>query len=432
VYGRSSAGACLALLAFTGSAVAQSTSTDAWQLGSLTPSWIRFSGLARVRLEAPSGHGLVAGDRDGYLLSRVRLNVAVTPASWLKFTAEMQDTRAAGHTGPAPAAMQNPADLRLAYFQLGGEGSRASARVGRQDVHFGAGRLIGLPDWGNSSRTFDVIRSTFAVTGARFEVLAGSVVYTDGTRFDRHKPGEHVYASYNTFDKLIPGGVLDLYFIVKTADGIAAELGSIGNGSVYSSGGRTAGKLPNGFDYSAELVRQWGSWSSDGVSATAGTYTAGWTAASLKSKPRLSADYSHASGDASAKDGRRGTFDALYGTHQPFYSITPMFAWRNARILRTGVAFLAAKNVKVTVDGRDYRLATVQDGLYNASAARSILNRAATSTHVGHGIDAQVAWTLPEGLQLIAGGGKIFAGTYLKQSGKGNYLYPVIALVKRF
>lgn len=394
--------------------------------------WLRLSGQLRGRYEMPSGDGLVTGDHDAYLLSRARLNISLTPARWLSLYSELQDTHAAGYNGTAPASLRDPLDLRNAWIQIGGgEGSSVAVRAGRQDVHLGAGRLIGYPDWGNSSRSFDAVRGTFNTRYARFELLAGSVVLTDGTRFDRHKSGEHVYASYNTFTHLVPGAAVDGYLIIKSADAITSEVGRAGDGLVFTGGARVAGKRDRA-DYSFELANQWGTWAADTIGSTAGTYTVGWLLKDSSMKPRLSADFSHASGDRSPKDGRRGTFDVLYANQQPYFSLTGLLGWRNTRAWRAGLDLQLTKFLRMTVDGRDFRLATIQDGLYNGSGTRVVLNRNATTRHIGEGLDSQLVWTLSHATQVSVGVGRVFASGYLKESGKGNFTYPFISCTKRF
>ena len=305
-------------------------------------------------------------------------------------------------------------------------------RAGRQEIALGNSRLISIGPWSNTSKTFDAIRTAFFYPGLRFELIAGSPVLADGARFDRHKPGEHFYASYNTFSKLVPGGQVEPYFIAKTVVGATGELGSRGDAVVYTGGLRWAGSFASRFDYSAESLRQWGTWAADRIRAAAGTYTFGWTINHSPYRPRVSADYSFGSGDRNPADGTRGALDLLYGNNQPFFSYTGVFCWRNIRTLRAGADFSARKNVKVVLDYRDFYLATVADAWYNSAGNRIVLNRKATSSHVGEGPDTQLVWSAGPCGQVTVGVAKVLAGAYLRQSGKGGYLYPYLGWGKQF
>jgi len=426
--------AAVSVLVAAATAFAQGASNEVHLLDPYLPAWLAIGGQLRGRLEVPAGADLVPGSGDPYLLTRLRLNVAVRPWTWLTLFAEAQDTHALGYDGTPPATMQDPLDLRAAYLELKSGGDRGIIlRAGRQEIALGNSRLISIGPWSNTAKTFDAIRTAWFRPGLRFELIAGSLVQVDGARFDRHKPGEHFYASYNTLSKLVPLSQLEPYFIAKTVVGVAGELGSRGRAVVYTGGMRWTGAFARRFDYSAEMLRQWGAWAADRVRAAAGTYTFGWTIHDSPHRPRVSADYSFGSGDRNPADGTRGALDLLYGNNQPFFSYTGMFCWRNIRTLRAGADFSARKNVKVVLDYRDFYLATVADAWYNSAGNRIVLNPKAASSHVGEGPDTQFVWTAGPYGQFTVGMAKVFAGAYLRQSGKGSgYLYPYLGWGKQF
>ena len=398
------------------------------------PGWLRIGGQLRGRMELPAGSDLLQGSSGSYLLTRFRLNITVRPLKWLTMFGETQDTRALGYGGTPPATMQDPLDLRAAYLELrSGDDHGVMVRAGRQEMALGNSRVISIGPWSNTSKSFDVIRLALYRPGLRFELIAGSFVQADGARFDRHKPGEHFYASYNTLSRLVPHSQLEPYFITKTVTGATSESGSRGHALVYTGGLRWTGNLGTRFDYSVEMLRQWGTWAVDRVRAAAGTYTLGWTVSDSVRRPRVSLDYSFGSGDHNPADGVRGALDLLYGNNQPFFSYTGLFSWRNIRTLRAGADFNARKNVRVILDYRDFHLATVADAWYNAAGNRIVLNTGATSSHVGQGPDTQLVWTAGPYGQVTVGVAAVFAGAYLRQSRKGSgYLYPYLSWGKQF
>jgi hypothetical protein len=398
------------------------------------PRWLGITGQIRGRVEVPGGSDFTTNSFEPYLLTRLRLGISIKPARWLRFYGEVQDTRALGYDGQPPANLQNPLDLRQGYVELNSGGSRGvSVRAGRQEMAIGSSRLLSIGPWSNTSKSFDAVRMAAYFPGVRFEWIAGSLVQTDGTRFDRHKPGEHFYASYNTFSRLVRRGSIEPYFIVKTTVNTTGEIGPRGDAVVYTGGLRWLGTLPGRFDYSAEMIRQWGSWGADRVSAEGGTYTLGWRISEYGWKPRLSSDYSFGSGDRNPKDGVRGGLDTIYGANQPFFSYTGMVSWKNIKTVRAGADFAPAKELKLLLDYRDYWLYTVQDAFYSASNTQIVLNRKATSDHLGHGPDVQASRAFGRWGQATIGIAAIISGEYLKQSGRrSGYLYPYVMWMKQF
>jgi hypothetical protein len=399
------------------------------------PSWIRFGGELRGRFEDPSNIGWVAGTGDAYYLNRFRLSVLVKPLPWLRFYAQTQDARAGSYPGSQPNTVYNPFDIRQAYVALGSEGKNGFAlKVGRQDITLGSGRLISPSGWLNANRSFDAFVGSYNGDAMKVDVIDASTVLIDPTRLDRHKPGDRVMGGYFTFGKILPGMSIEPYVLVHRNIAIASETGVLGNATVPTGGFRVIGKAPMRFDYSAEFAQQWGYYSSDRVSANAGFYSAGWRVNDSTYKPHFSLQYAHASGDGSAKDGTRHTFDQIYpyGTHDMF-GLADQMGWKNMRNARAGFDVMATRKLKVMAYFEEMYLANTQDGLYNSSGTRTILNRKATSRHVGSEPDIEAWYTWSKYLSFGAGLGRLFPGEYLKESTKVNgYVYPFLSWTASF
>ena len=403
--------------------------------GSLLPGWLRINASIRGRIE-DNITGMKGDVTDTYYLNRIRLDVSVVPLSWLSFFTQLQDARVfGGYTpGPPSGSFEDPFDLRQGWVQLGkSEESGQSIRFGRQEIIYGDGRIIGPGDWSNSGKDYDALRGRFVRPGVTLEMIAGSVVLTNPNGFDWHKPGEHVYGSYNTFNRLLPRTSIEPYYFMKTVLGVTGEKGPRSNSMEDIFGMRVAGKLPAWFDYTLEWVHEGGNYAHDHIDAIGYVYTAGWTMKPAPWKPRISGDLDYASGDSNSKDGVRGTFDLIYGSQQPFFSLTGLVGWKNIRNERAGVDFSPRKNMKVAVDFRNFNLATVQDGFYNAQATRVFLDRAATSAHVGEGVDTKLTLDWAHSLVTTFGVGTLSPGEYLHEVKQySTYIYPYFTFTKRF
>jgi hypothetical protein len=398
------------------------------------PSWLQVGGQIRGRFEYPSGTSLLSNATDGYYLSRIRVDFGVRPARWLRFFVQAQDARVGAYnSAPASASYYNPMDLRQGYVELETEGAvSARLRAGRQELAFGGERLIGPADWG-MSRTFDAIDLSLARGRAAVDLVAGSAVQVDASRFDRHKPGEHFYGAYGSLKGLLRGLTIEPYILFKQNLVIKSEAGGAGDALVSSPGVRLTGNLRGGFDYAGEGIVQRGSWSADRVSARAATGTLGWTVPGASWKPRFSAEYNYASGDPTVKDGSRNTFDQFYPSNHNYYGMIDQFGWKNMKNYRFGFDFAAAKKLKVRADFNEFYLATVQDALYASSGSSEVLNRKATSAHVGAEINAVAVYQWTKIWKFGAGLGHLYAGDYLKQSKCAfGYTYPYVMFAGSF
>jgi Alginate export len=229
---------------------------------------LKFTGAVRIRWEASVGSDFAPTPADSYVISRARLGVAFKPSPWLRFFGEAQDSRVLFYKVTPSNTVSDPFEFRQGYVEAGAlEGNGVKVRVGRQDLTFGEGRLVGTGDWSNITKSFDIARGTVTTRLFTMDVVAGSPVLADPARMDRHKPGEHFYVDYMTFKKLIPRASVDAYFMAKTALNVKSKDGKVGNADTLYAGGRVTGKAPRGIDYSFEGVREMGAYNNDAVRA---------------------------------------------------------------------------------------------------------------------------------------------------------------------
>jgi len=397
------------------------------------PSWLQLGGQIRGRFEFPSGTALTNSAGDGYYASRIRVDFGVKPLPWLNFFAQTQDTRTAAYNQPvAPATLYNPFDLRQGYVEVGTSDRFLRLRAGRQELAFGSERLIGPADW-TLSKTFDALDLTVGNRYSRVDFIAGSLVQIDPSRFDRHKPGEHFYGAYGSF-KNLPGALnVEPYILFKQTLYVKSEYSAPGDALVASPGVRVYGKTPGRFYYSLEFILQRGSYSADQVRAYAQSYAAGWTVSKAAWKPRLSIEYTYASGDSTLKDGRRGTFDQFYPSNHSNYGMIDQFGWKNLINSRAGFDCVFWQKLKIRTDVNQFYLASLQDGLYNSSGASVVLNRKATSNHIGWETNTVAIYQWTKVWRFGAGYGRLFAGGFLKQSNVTyGYTYPFVFFTRSF
>jgi hypothetical protein len=392
-----------------------------------------ISGDVRERWEATHGANFTLTPADSYVASRTRLGLAFKPTSWLRFFAQAQDSRVLFYQKSPTSAVSDPFDLRQGYVEVGVlEGNGVNVRVGREELQLGSGRLIGSGDWSNVTKPFDVAIGTITYGSFSTQLVEGTQVLIDPGRLDRGRPGEHFYADYSTFRKLIPGASVEPYLMAKTALNVKGKDGVLGDADTIYIGGRIIGKAPGGFGYNFEGLREAGSYADDTVSAWGYVGGGGWTDARLPWKLHFSSDYQVGSGDSGLKDGRHESFDTLYGLQQPTTSLTGLFNWRNLENLRAGADFSPMKKLKISASFRDYWLTKVSDGMYNSAGAEIVLNKKAASNHIGEGVDILTDWALNGKTNIGIGVGTVAPGAYLKESNKtSGFVYPYLAFTRQ-
>jgi len=392
------------------------------------PKWLRFNGEYRARLEGFSGGGFKPNNSDVYLLSRLRINMVIQPGEWVKVAFQAQDAHVFWkNQNPATPPFQDAMDLRLGYLEIGDMEKKAvDVRVGRQELAFGDERLIGNTNWLNTARSFDGLRGAYRKGGCRVDVFGARVVQLTDGEFDLNTPGNNFYGVYGGAEKLVPKATIEAYFLWRRAANSKMKTGGTGILNFGTYGLRWIGKLQGDFDYGIEMDKQAGSVGTNSISAWAGHWVVGRTFPKTRLKPRFSVEYNHASGDNPKNPITIGTFDQLYPTAHDKYGLADQVGWKNIHDARAGVELKLA--AKWTLVGRynAWWLSNTHDALYNAtSAVIARVPNGSAGRFVGQELDSIVAYNLARQIQLGAGYGHIFPGTFLNRATQGSsYNFP--------
>ena len=393
-------------------------------LGEDLPGWLSLSGEFRFRFENLQGLGYSGDSDDGYGLTRTRLEVGIRPVSWLNFGIQAQDSRAPG-IRPAlssSGAVRDPFDLRQAYAEIGASQAPASLKVGRQALIYGDSRLIGAPNWSNTSRVFDAARLQVRGSGAKLDLFSASVVRNDpNRRLNRSVEGEYLHGLYGSLENVIPGSTLEPYLLWQTKSSVVNELNALGDLDRYTLGLRAWGKGLGPWDYNAALVRQWGQAAGAEIQAWAGYGELGYSI-EARLNPRLHVQYNFGSGDKDPGDGRIEGFVDLYPTAAFLYGRANRVGWRNHKSLRLGSELKPHSKLTLLLEFNSFWLASRTDALYNPGGRVSVAPPpgGARDTKVGNEVDA--VFTVPVTTNFSLGGGlaHLLPGPFLKANSPGH------------
>lgn len=376
------------------------------------PPWLTLSAQYRGRVEAFYGASGVPGP---FYLNRLRLQSTVTVAPGAQVVLQLQDTRVASYETTAPAAMENVLDVREAYVLLGDPKRNGwNARVGRQELQLGEGRLMTASDWNNTARSFDAARASWTHGNVTAMALMARPVVAMSGAFDRWNGAELATVSMLTWRHKPSATTVEPYVFTKHVE---AAAGASAGSALYTYGSRLVGTLPGAIDYNMEVAIQRGHARTERVMASAGHYVLGWSGLPLAWKPRLAADLNLASGDTDPNDGRKETFDQVYGSTHARFGLVDRMAWRNLEHVGILADLAPRKSVKIKGGLHRLFLAEAGDGLYaSGSGARSPIRGQVTGSHVGNAVDLLVSvdWTRKTNLSI--GAGYLFAGRYLRDA----------------
>ena len=286
---------------------------------------------------------------DGFLLQRIRLICDLHPIENIHFSLGMQDSRAYDVALPDKAFYKPGLDLEHnpykdycepfdTYVEIKNLlGRSLSVKAGRQTIRYGDNRIFGPGQWGNTGRyIWDVVKLSYKFSKNFLDIFYGANIIHDPHSFSLNY--RHFYeglAFYSHF--LLPLDTTRLYlepfFARKWNDHKNYKGEGTLPGEFWSNfyGFRSYAELPYGLDYDFTFVWQRGNLGDDDIDAYAFHVLGGHTFRKADWTPRISAEFSYASGDDNPKDGERGTFGGVFGARDKMYGRMNLMDWENLR-----------------------------------------------------------------------------------------------------
>jgi hypothetical protein len=393
------------------------------------PKWMRFDGELRDRVEGYENASFKPNNSDLYDLYRLQLGLYLIPTSWIRFYIETSDDRVFERSPKIPP-YEDTFDIRNAYVELGGtEANGFGLRVGRQDLYFGNGRLIGNSWWSNVSRSFDGVRGSYQNSDYRLDAFIASVVIERNGVVSHHNEGNNLSGLYGTIkNKVAPRSQLEPYVFWHVQQGATLKSGALGHLDEWTYGARFLGGLPWNFDYRTEMAIQRGELGPSSIKAWMGHWTVGNTLPVwLQVRPFF--EFNYASGDPNSKNlSTEQTFDPIYPSTHDKVGLADQVGWRNMQDLRFGIDTHPTKKWATNVDWHDLWLANAHDSLYPTRGSVVAKDPAGTDgTHIGEEVDFQAVYKPTLQTQFGAGIGDLICGRFLKDTTKGkDYIYPYL------
>ena len=424
----------LPMLAWLGSAQAQPWDLPARGAEALTAATgVKLTFEWRDRYESRTGTSFGAAPGIDTGLERTRLGLTWSPARWLKLSGMAQDVRAPWYGPGATNKVRDQADLHEAWVELLGEAKHGfGLTVGRMMLSYGDGRIIGVSQWTNTSRTYDTARLYYRIPQGRLEVLFVSQVPVRIGEFNRPALGDRLWGTYDSFPNVIGKNSVEVYVLRReqnrpggfTGGTKAAGTDKLG---ITAYGTRLTGPAAWGAKYVFEGVLESGKVGPADLRAggAVATLSRRWTAGHRPLD--ISGEYKYASGTSNPSDtAHTATFDQLYAANHDKFGHQDLFGWRNIHNARSLATFGITRALALNFMYDDYWLASAHDGLYNGSGSRLV--RSATGTagrHVGRETDVFATYKYQH-FTFGAGYGHLFLGEFLRNTTPGvapTYLY---------
>ena len=358
------------------------------------------------------------------MLSRLRVGMSYRPASWLTFSALGQDARAPWYGKPAPGSVRDSIDLQEAWIGFGGEKSKVDFSFGRRMLDYGETRVIGTPQWSNTSRTYDYGTLTYKTKRMTLAILMASPVIVLPDAFNTPELGNRIWGTYDVFPKVWRGMSVDAYALRHSQNKIGGWTGT-GTLGTNSFGARFYGPMPAKFTYSLEAIGQAGHMGTKDQRAFAWFGGVARPVVLGRFPVNVTAEYKGATGSEYGS-AESATYDQLAPANHDKFGHMDLFGWRNLKTFKTLETVKLTKAAAFNVMYTNEYLYSKSDALYASNGTQIAIKTAGTAgTHVGQELDGFV--TYKWGNQTFyAGVGHFFKGQFVENATPGinpRYFY---------
>lgn len=332
-------------------------------------SWIQFGGGIRYKYDSwdNPAFGLRGLDEDNYLQQRIQAHADLHLFDGaLRSFLQLEDTQSWDKEAFSPYDESNT-EIRQAFADVAipaNSNGKLIARLGRQEMAYGEQVLTTVREVPNVRLSFDGVRLMYKNSkGYNLNVFAVRPVANvrQGSFNDSSTDSGDFYGLYATLP-VNEGLNLDLYEMSYLRDSRTLH-GVNGEEDRHTIGARLFGSISS-FDYTADLMYQFGEFAEQDIRAWGLSSSAGYTFDEIKWKPGIALRLDAASGDENTSDNETNTFDPLFPANGKLYGNISASTLSNIIMIGPRVAFSPVKNITIATTAQAFWRESEDDVAY--------------------------------------------------------------------
>ncbi len=384
---------------------------------------LTLGGQARLRFESETDKSFGGGtgpSQDAFVLQRYFIHADLRRTDGLRFFLQGKFAHANYRDKGGLAGLEDHADVHQGFMDITTPiyGQSATFRLGRQELQYGAQRLISPLDWGNLRRTFDGIKVFTDLEDWRLDAFAVRPVLNDRRNLDDEDENIDFYGLYSTW-KGTKALSADFYFLLLKNNNLAANSNGItGRRTLYTIGNRLWAKRGN-WDWETEAAAQFGTFAGDRVRAWTATAGGGYTFADATWKPRIGVLYDYASGDRDPADGTHSTFNQHFPLGHAWFGYLDRVGRSNIHDIKAQLKVKPSKKLTAWADFHTFFADQDKDALYSAGGGklRAAPAGGAGSHKFGHELDLTMKYAVDKHTTVLVGWAHFWPGGFIETSG---------------
>jgi hypothetical protein len=382
--------------------------------------FLSFGGQARYRYDYFNNSQFGGGvqDETGFDLVRLLAHVDAHMGPNFRVFLQLNSSLAFDRAGGSRPGDADDFDIQQAFADVMlpiRNDANLTIRFGRQELIYGAQRLVSPSDWTNVRRTFEGVKASVSVPNDTVDLFLVRPVIVEKTRFNSGDDHTAFAGIYNVaaFPHLLPGAatMLDTYLFLLD------KSPSTTNNTPVSSDTFTLGLRPHArpgpWDFDLEADWQFGSYDGHAICAYAVAADSGYSFRNMLFTPRTGVGVDLASGSANPAH----RFNQLFPPQYLHLGHMYLFGRQNIIDLHPEVTLHLTEDLRLDVVEHFFWRQNAGDALYDLQGK---VVRAATGSRslvVGNELDISLYWQINRYFSAYAGYAHFFTGTFLTHTG---------------
>ena len=331
-----------------------------------------------------------------------------------------------------------------------GHGGVLTLRVGRQEMSFGAERLVGVREGPNNRRAFDAVRLSYKQHGLSLDTFISSPVEVDPGQFDDQNVRSVLFwGTYATIPcPRLPGLKLDFYYLGLSKPSGRFTVATVPNMLPRASylraepcpafpreerhtiGTRLAGTVGN-WDMNNEALYQFGQFGSGDIHAFWIAADNGYTFKNLRFQPRLGLRAGIASGD---KDANNPDLETLNPLFVRVITSLKQGSWRPQNLMGFGPSIRIKPDRALSAELGCVTLwrESLGDSIYRPPGIPIFPADSELGRYVGTELILGTAWQATPHIGVAAAYSHFFAGDFIDQNNGDDADFGALWLTFRF
>ena len=362
------------------------------------------------------------GNND-YLLQRYLFHGDLHLGPHVRLFGQLMTTLEDGRIGgPRPEIDQNVFDAHQGFVDLIaplGEKDSLTARLGRQELEYGSGRLVSARGPPNNRRSFDAARLLLRSGDWAVDGFWGKPVRNWFDVFDDDRnPNKSLWGVYAVRPlPALPDGHADLYYL-----GFENKRGVFDQGIAYelrhTLGTRLWGQ-PKPWEYNFEFLWQFGRFGSGTIQAWAVASNTYYNFSQLPLKPRVGLTADITSGNRNLNTANLQTYNPLFPT-AAYFNLGDLGGPSNFIHLHPSLDLHLSEKLKTTFDWGFFWRTSVDDALYSISTFPIRSSRVSRERYSGSAPAVTVVWDPTRHVSVLASYVHAFPGPFFKADPPGK------------